>query len=421
MSNVVMPQMGESIVEGTITKWLKSPGDKVERDEPLFEISTDKVDSEVPAPASGVLESILFPEGETVEINTVVAVIGDGSNGGQPAAPSATGTPRPTPASGTEPPSVPAPPPPPPPAEPMSRTEPDMRIRSSPLVRRIAKEKGIDLALIGRGSGGGGRISKKDILAYIERQEGAAAAAQPVTAFPNVPEARFGEFDVEPLSAMRQGIAEHMVRTMRVSPHVSTVHAVDCTRIAQLRSASAATFLEKNGTKLTFMPFFLHAAASALKAYPAVNASLDGRNLILHRDVNIGVAVALDWGLLVPVIRNADEKSVVGLQRSLNDLASRARSKSLKPDEIAQGTFSISNYGSYNSLLATPAINQPQVAILGIGTVTKSPVVINDAIAIRSICYLTLSFDHRAIDGAVAAQFLEHVREIVENWNLPVV
>ena len=417
MAEVVMPQMGESLVEGTITKWLKEPGDRVERDEVLFEISTDKVDSEVPAPDSGVLEAILFPEGETVEINTVVAIIGDGSKVGQylaPAASVATVVEPPAPAPGPT-----SPPPAPPPREEVPQ-EPGQRIRSSPLVRRIAKEKGIDLAALGKGSGGGGRITKKDILAFVESQERASVGLRPATAFPDVPEARFGDFEVEPLSSMRVSIAEHMVRTKRVSPHVSTIHAVDCTKIARLRSVAKDRFLEQNGTKLTYMPFFLQAVASALKAYPQVNSSLDGRSLVKHKEINIGVAVALDWGLIVPVIRNADEKSLLGLQRAVNDLAVRARSKSLKPEEISQGTFSISNYGSYNSLLATPAINQPQVAILGIGAVTKTPVVIDDAIAIRSISYLTLSFDHRVLDGAIADLFLEHAREIIENWNAPV-
>ena len=420
MSNVVMPQMGESIVEGTITKWLKDLGDKIERDEALFEISTDKVDSEVPAPDSGVLEAIFFPEGETVEINTVVAVIGDGSKVGQHAAPAGAGAAVPGAAPAPGPAPEPSPAPASEPTQAVAAPESGKRIRSSPLVRRIAKEKGIDLSLVGKGSGAGGRITKKDILEYVERQERAAAAVQPLTAFPDVPEARFGDFDVEPLSAMRQSIAEHMVRTKRVSPHVSTVHVVDCTRVAALRGAAKDRFLEMNGTKLTFMPFFLHAVSSALKAYPSVNSSLDGKNLILHKEVNIGMAVALDWGLIVPVIRNADEKSILGLQRSVNDLAARARSKSLKPDEISQGTFSVSNYGAYNSLLATPAINQPQTAILGMGAITKTPVVVNDAIAIRSISYMTLSFDHRVIDGATADLFLEHIREIIENWNLPV-
>ena len=416
MGEVVMPQMGESLVEGTITKWLKQPGERVERDEVLFEISTDKVDSEVPAPDSGVLEAVFFPEGETVGINTVVAVIGDGSRIGRHGSPTA-----PQPDSQVEAPPAPSPPPAPSAVEPREPPPaPPKRIHSSPLVRRIAREKGIDLSAVGKGSGAGGRITKKDILAYVERQERAVSSGLPATAFPDVPESRFGQFDVEPLSAMRVSIAEHMVRTKRVSPHVSAIHRADCTRIARERSAAKDRFLAQNGTKLTYMPFFLQAVASALKAYPLVNSSLDGRNVIRHREINIGFAVALDWGLIVPVIRNADEKSLLGLQRSVNDLAARARSKALKPDEISEGTFSISNYGSYNSLLATPAINQPQVAILGIGAVTKTPVVINDAIAIRSMSYLTLSFDHRVIDGATGALFLEHVREIIESWNVPV-
>ena len=414
MGEVLMPQMGESIVEGTITKWLKQPGDKVERDEALFEISTDKVDSEVPAPEAGVLEAVFFPEGDTVAIHTVVAMIGDGSqvgrhrppNGG--AAGETAEESAPPPAADTPAQAEAAP----------AASDAPRSIRSSPLVRRIAKEHGIDLAEIGAGSGSGGRITKKDILAYIERRKQAPAApADAFAAFHPTPEARFGRYTVQPLSPMRRGIAEHMVRSMRVSPHVSTVHQVDCSAVAKQRAAVKDAFLQQNGIKLTFLPFFLRAASSALKAFPTVNASLDGRDLILHREIDIGIAVALDWGLLVPVIRNADEKSVLGLQRAVNDLAERARRKQLKPEETAEGTFSISNYGSYNSLLATPAINQPQTAILGLGAVTKTPVVIDDAIAIRSMAYLTLTFDHRAIDGAVADQFLEHVRGVIENWN----
>ena len=417
MGEVLMPQMGESIVEGTITKWLKELGDKVERDEALFEISTDKVDSEVPAPESGVLEAVFFPEGDTVAINTVVALIGDGSRVGQREAPSgdaqAAAEAEPPPAA-SAPAAAPAAEAAPTPAPSAARG----RIRSSPLVRRIAKEHGIDLAALDAGSGRDGRITKKDILAYIERRESAPRVpAAAVAPFQPTPEARFGRYSVQPLSPMRRSIAEHMVRSMRVSPHVSTVHQVDCTAVARQRAAAKDKFLAQNGTKLTFLPFFLRAASSALKAYPTVNASLDGKDLILHREINIGIAVALDWGLIVPVIRNADEKSVLGLQRAVNDLAERARKKQLKPDETAEGTFSISNYGSYNSLLATPAINQPQTAILGLGAVTKTPVVIDDAIAIRSIAYLTLTFDHRAIDGAVADLFLEHARGVIEGWN----
>jgi 2-oxoglutarate dehydrogenase E2 component (dihydrolipoamide succinyltransferase) len=236
-------------------------------------------------------------------------------------------------------------------------------------------------------------------------------------AFRPAPEARFGNYSVEPLSAMRQRIAEHMVLTKRLAPHVATVHQIDATKIADARAKVKDKFLEQNGVKLTFLPFFLRAAAAALKAFPVVNSSLDGSDVIYHREINIGIAVALDWGLIVPVIRNADEKSILGLQRAVSDLADRARKKQLKPDEIQQGTFSISNYGSFGSLMATPAINQPQVAILGLGAVQKTPVVINDAIAIRSISYVTLSFDHRVIDGAVADQFVTHVKGVIENWN----
>ena len=437
-----MPQMGESIVEGTITKWIKKVGDKVERDEPLFEISTDKVDSEVPAPTAGVLEKIYYEEGATVAINTKVARIGDGSGKGDE--PEITEQEAKAKGIPTEEPAKDAPTPPSGPlagpgadAKPAKKTSPEPsangdRIRSSPLVRRIAKENDIDLGDV-EGTGQGGRISKKDIEAYLKHREEkpkaekAAAAAGPsaagktvsdlFAAFRPAPEARFGDYSVEPLSAMRQRIAEHMVLTKRLSPHVSTVHQMDATMIAGVRAKVKDKFLEQNGVKLTFLPFFLRAAAAALKAFPTVNASLDGADVIYHRDINVGIAVALDWGLIVPVIRNADEKSILGLQRAVNDLAERARKKQLKPDEIQQGTFSISNYGSFGSLFATPAINQPQAAILGLGAVHKAPVVIDDAIAIRSISYVTLSFDHRVIDGAVADRFLSHVKGVIENWN----
>jgi 2-oxoglutarate dehydrogenase E2 component (dihydrolipoamide succinyltransferase) len=438
--------MGESIVEGTITRWMKKVGDKVERDEPLFEISTDKVDSEVPAPAAGVLEKIYVLEGQTVEINAKVARIGDGSGAGKDDEPempedkaAGKGAPAEEPAA-----HVPTPAPvqadgsrPTPAATKQVVSEASHdgdRMRSSPLVRRLAKEHEIDLREV-QGTGQGGRISKKDIEAYLKQQEGRPKAAQApaasaptraaggaavsdlFAAFRPAPEARFGDYSVEPLSNMRQRIAEHMVLTKRLAPHVSTVHQIDATRIANLRAKVKDQFLEQNGVKLTFLPFFLRAAAAALKAFPAVNASLDGSDVIYHRDVNIGIAVALDWGLIVPVIRGVDEKSVLGLQRAVSDLAERARKKQLKPEEIQQGTFSISNYGGFGSLLATPAINQPQAAILGLGAVHKAPVVIDDAIAIRSISYVTLSFDHRVIDGAVADLFMTHLKGVIENWN----
>jgi pyruvate dehydrogenase E2 component (dihydrolipoyllysine-residue acetyltransferase) len=443
MSDVLMPQMGESIVEGTITKWIKKVGDKVERDEPLFEISTDKVDSEVPAPTAGVLEKIFVDEGQTVAINTKVARIGDGSSTGKDDEPEITeaearkkGIPIEEPAK--EAPTHPSAPVATPGKEtraaqqaPPEPSRDGDRIRSSPLVRRMAKEHDVNLQEV-EGSGQGGRISKKDIEAYLKQREekpkaasapaaatrtGGAAVSDLFAAFRPAPESRFGDYSVEPLSTMRQRIAEHMVLTKRLSPHVATVHQVDATKIADLRAKVKDKFLEQNGVKLTFLPFFLQAAAAALKAFPTVNASLDGSDVIYHRDINIGIAVALDWGLIVPVIRKVDEKSILGLQRAVNDLAERARKKQLKPEEIQQGTFSISNYGSFGSLMATPAINQPQAAILGLGAIHKAPVVIDDAIAIRSISYVTLSFDHRVIDGAVADKFLTHLKGVIESWS----
>ena len=428
MTDVLMPQMGESIVEGTVTKWLKKVGDKVERDEPLLEISTDKVDSEVPAPVAGTLEEMIVQEGETVEINTVLARIGDGSRAGQgqpqevatnggpsqaSAAPAATAAAAETVPEPSAPPAAPEPTP--------AAADDGDSVRSSPLVRRLAKEHGIDLRQV-RGTGQGGRISKKDVEAFLEaRSQATTAGATPPTesadAFPAAPQARFGDYRAEPLSIMRKKIAEHMVLTKRVSPHVSTIHQVDVTRVARLRETSKQAFFEQTGVKLTFMPFFLRATASALNEFPAVNASLDGEQIIFHSDVNVGVAVALKDGLLVPVIRNVDRKNVAALQGELADLAERARGKQLKPEEVHQGTFSISNYGSFGSLLATPAINQPQAAILGVGAIHKAPVVIDDAIAIRSICYVTLSFDHRLLDGAVGDQFVSHLKGIIEDWS----
>ena len=426
MSDVIMPQMGESIVEGTITKWIKQVGETVERDEPLFEISTDKVDTEVPSPVAGVLQKIFVEEGETVEINTLVARIGDGSSdaeeaGTQQAAAPAKADGGPVAVKGEAAKET---------AEAPPKAEAEVngadRVRTSPLVRRLAKEHGIDLSQL-QGTGQGGRVSKKDVEAYLKTREAAPAAAaasgtglgEAVGTFRPAPEARFGDHTVEPLSTMRRKIAEHMALTMRLAPHVSTVHQIDCTAVAKLREEQKQKFYEHNALKLTFMPFFLRAAASALKEFPAVNASLDGDQVVYHSDVNIAVAVALEGGLIVPVIRAADEKSILGLQRAVNDLASRARHKQLKPEEVRRGTFSISNYGSFGSLFATPAINQPNSAILGLGAVHKAPVIVNDAIAIRSICYATLTFDHRLLDGALADQFMTHLKGVIENWTEP--
>ncbi|MBI3210176.1 MAG: 2-oxo acid dehydrogenase subunit E2 [Candidatus Solibacter usitatus] len=417
MIEVVMPQMGESIVEGTLTKWLKQAGDRVERDEPLFEISTDKVDSEIPAPAAGILAEVLVAEGSTVAINTVVGRINDGS---------AAAAPPPAPRKEDAKPVAAAPPPPPAPvAAPAPVVTEEVNGPLSPLVRRMAREYKIDLSQI-RGTGAGGRISKADVEAYMAAQGARTVAASGVTmpAAPVesvAPLARTGpaKTRIEAMSTMRAKIAEHMVFSQRTSAHVTTVHKVDVTKVAKLRDRLKDQFQERYGFGLTFLPFFARAAAEALRTFPIVNASIEGNNIIYHNDVNIGIAVALDGGagLIVPVIRNADEKNVVGLQRSIVDLAGRARSKQLKPDEVSGGTFSITNFGSFGSIFATPVINQPQVAILGTGSVEKTPVVVDDAIAIRSIAYIALTFDHRLIDGAMADQFCQKVKSILENWS----
>jgi 2-oxoglutarate dehydrogenase E2 component (dihydrolipoamide succinyltransferase) len=428
MTDVVMPQMGESIVEGTLTKWLKKPGDRVERDEPLFEISTDKVDTEIPSPAAGTLSEVLVEEGKTVGINTVVARIDEG--GGAAAAPPA------KPAAAEAKPPEPAPPPPPaaaPPVEaPPAAAEPSEPAGPlSPLVRKMARENNLDLSRIS-GTGAGGRITKQDVEAYMAQQPAAAAApsvsvAAPAPATPAAPPAPAapaplplaaqGRARIEPMSTMRLKIAEHMVMSKRTSPHVTTIHRVDMTKVARLREKSKATVQANYGFSLTYLPFITRAVVAGLHQYPLLNASIDGNNIIYHNEIHIGVAVALENGLIVPVIRTADEKTVIGLQRAVVDLATRARSRQLKPDEVSGGTFSITNFGSFGSLIGTPVINQPQVAILGIGTVDKTPVVIDDAIAIRSICHLSLSFDHRLIDGALADQFMTKVKQVLEGWS----
>ena len=454
--DVVMPQMGESIFEGTITKWLKKPGDKVERDEPLFEISTDKVDAEIPSPSAGVLKEIKIPEGQTVPIQTIVAVI-DGAGGAaapSPAPAPAKAAPAPPPAPAPAKPAAPAPAPAAPAAA--AATVSSERIHSSPLVRRLAKEHGIDLAAI-EGSGAGGRITKEDIESVIAAQSvpaavapaASAAAAAPRPSVPppppapvaapgapavhgsqflpalqlGVPRERvyFGNYEVQPLSNMRQKIAEHMVASKHVSPHVYSVDEIDMTKVAAIRAKAKAEFESRYETKLTFMPFFVKAAVAGLRAYPTLNASLDGTNIVLHKEINIGMAVALDWGLIVPVIKNADEKNLLGIQRTLNDLAERARAKKLKPEEVQEGTFSITNPGVFGGLFGLPVISQPNVGILGLGAIEKRPVVVDDAIAIRSMCYVTLSYDHRVVDGAIAHQFLHKVKETLENWSEPLV
>jgi 2-oxoglutarate dehydrogenase E2 component (dihydrolipoamide succinyltransferase) len=430
--DVIMPQMGESIFEGTITKWLKKPGDKIERDEPLFEISTDKVDAEIPSPSAGVLKEIKVNEGQTVPIQTVVALIDAVGAPSQPAvaAPSfakpnsAANTPAIAPFAAPTPAKAPAPAAAPSSAQP-SRHNGGDKIRSSPLVRRIARENHIDLAQV-PGTGAGGRVSKRDIVAAAEGGATATAAPAPApSGAPSrpalevgVPRERiyFGHYEVQPMSNMRQKIAEHMVLSKRVSPHVYSVEEADVTGIAKLRTNAKDKFEKESGTKLTFMPFFIRAAVEALRAFPTVNSSVDGTNVVLHKECNIGIAVALDWGLIVPVIKNAEEKNFFGLARAVTDLAERARSKKLKPEEVAESTFSITNPGVFGGLFGLPVINQPNVAILGLGTIEKRPVVIDDAIAIRSMVYLTLSYDHRAVDGAIAHQFMGHVKHTLQDW-----
>ncbi len=452
--DIVMPQMGESIFEGTITKWLKKPGDKVERDEPLFEISTDKVDAEIPSPSAGVLKEIKFGEGQTVPIQTVVGVIdavGSAAGAAPTVAPARTETPVAAVPSPAPKPAAPAPAVAAAPAAQRAAASTGERIHSSPLVRRMAKEHGIDLSTVA-GTGAGGRISKQDIEAVI------AGAVQPVPSArasrPSAPlvmppssspaaapvppgvsggqvhvalesavpreKMYFGHYEVQPMSVMRQRIAEHMVASKRVSAHVYSVDEIDMTRVASLRANAKDEFEKRYETKLTFMPFFVKAAVAGLRAYPTLNASLDGTNVVLHKEINIGIAVALDWGLIVPVVKGADEKNLLGIQRNLNDLAERARSKKLKPEEVQEGTFSITNPGVFGGLFGLPVISQPNVGILGLGAIEKRPVVVDDAIAIRSMCYVTLSYDHRVVDGAIAHQFLHKVKETLENWSEPV-
>jgi pyruvate dehydrogenase E2 component (dihydrolipoamide acetyltransferase) len=455
MIDVEMPQMGESIVEGTLTKWLKKPGDKVERDEPLFEISTDKVDTEIPSPAAGTLAEILVEEGKTVGINTVVGRISDGD--GASATPSvaalaAAVAPSAPPHSvgqsdgASHADAAPAPAPAPAVTPDTGTVVEETAGPLSPLVRKMARENNIDLSRV-KGTGVGGRITKQDLETYLtgqtSGQSGTAvapipaavpvppkaspapvsqpapapapvpppAAVQPAT-MPGAPPA----MRVEPMSIMRQKIAEHMTFSKHTSAHVTTVHKCDMTRVAKLRDKLKGSFQAQYGFGLTFLPFMVRAACAALRQYPLVNASIEGTNIIYHRDINLGIAVALENGLIVPVIRNADEKNIVGLQRSIVDLATRARSRQLRPDEVTGGTFSITNFGSFGSIFATPVINQPQVAILGIGAVQKEPVVIEDAIAIRSTAYLALTFDHRLIDGALADQFTAKVKSILQDW-----
>ena len=424
-TDIVMPQMGESIFEGTITKWLKKPGDKVQRDEPLFEISTDKVDAEIPAPASGVLQDIKVSEGNTVQVNTVVGTIAGDGEAAAPAsakpasAPRAAATPAKTEAAPSK--ASPAL------AAPQAAHEEEDHARSSPLVRKIAREHNVNLSQVS-GTGLGGRITKQDIMAFLERQETAATPAAASTApltpsrptAPPLPAAIPG--DLVAMTQMRKIIMQRMVESRRTSAHVHSMFEVDMSRIVQLRNKTKTAFEQRHGARLTFMPFFVRAAIIALQQFPIVNSSVEGEAIRYHRHVNAGIAVALDWGLIVPVLKNADELNFLGLQRGITDLGERARSKKLKPEEVEGSTFTITNPGQFGAVFGLPIINQPNSAILGVGGIMKVPLVItdndgNDSIAIRPVVHLTLGYDHRVIDGAVADQFMAFLKKTLENWS----
>ena len=433
-SDVLMPQMGESITEGTIVRWIKQIGDSVDRDEPLFEISTDKVDAEIPSPAAGVLTEIRAREGETVPVDFVVAIIAPA--GTQPAAaapvaapPPAAPTPAPAPAVVAQPaaPAVTAPvaaapaPPPAPVHEPEAPPEDaaSLRRRTSPLVRRIAKDNRVDLSRL-RGTGISGRVTKRDILAFMASPSAGAATprrAQAPTSgqTPATGEGLVGQ--TVPLSVMRRKIAEHMTLSKRTSAHVHTVFEVNYTRVDQIRKARKADY-EAKGGKLTYLSFIVKAVADALKAVPIVNSSMDAdNNVTYHKAVNIGIAVSLDWGLIVPVIKDADTKDLLGISRAITDLAERARTKQLKPEDVAGGTFTVTNPGGIGAQFGLPIINQPQMAILGVGTIEKRAVVIDDAIGIRLMGYLAMGFDHRVVDGAVGDQFMARIKHQLETWD----
>jgi pyruvate dehydrogenase E2 component (dihydrolipoamide acetyltransferase) len=426
-TDVVMPQMGESIVEGTITKWLKKLGDKVQRDEPLFEISTDKVDAEIPAPASGVLQEIKVTEGNTVQVNTVVGVIGEG-NGASASAPvpATAKTAAPAPPA----PALPAPAkketaaaPPPPPAPAVSEEEEASDVRSSPLVRKLAREHNVDLARV-TGTGTGGRVTKQDVVDFVDRRSSAPASAPAAPAPRQAPTPAPAAIpgDLVPMSNMRKIIAQRMIESRRTSAHVHCMFEVDMTRIVNLRNKLKHGFEQRTGSKLTFMPFFVRAAIIALQQYPIVNASLEGDNIRYHKHVNAGIAVALDWGLIVPVLKNADELNFLGLQRGITDLGERARTKKLMPADVDGATFTITNPGQLGAVFGLPIINQPNVAILGVGGIAKQPMVVTDkdgadSIAIRSVVHLTLGYDHRIIDGALADHFMVVVKKTLENWS----
>jgi 2-oxoglutarate dehydrogenase E2 component (dihydrolipoamide succinyltransferase) len=418
-ADVLMPQMGESIVEGTVTRWLKKVGDPVGKDEPLLEISTEKVDAEIPSPVAGVLKKILVAEGQTVAVRAVVAQIETDASVAEPILPPPAKATPPSPAAIRQAES----------SEKTERTEKSefaevhegdeesQHVRTSPLVRRLAKEHGVDLSRV-EGTGSGGRITKEDLLAYVERQKiPASAGAAAPSVRREAPRAAGPREEVVPMTPIRKKIAEHMVMSRRTSAHVTTVFQMDLTRIVDIYHREKERFEKKENTRLTYTPFFVRAAIAGLRRFPILNSSVSGESIVYKKDIHIGIAVALEWGLIVPVIRDADGKSFLGLTRTVNDLAERARTKKLSVDEVQGGTFTITNFGLFGSLFAIPIINQPQVGILGVGSIHKAPVVINDAIAIRSIAHLSLSYDHRVIDGAVADQFMAAVKGYLENWD----
>src|SRR5579885_365963 len=427
-TDVIMPQMGESIFEGTITKWLKQLGDAVPLDEPLVEIATDKVDAEIPSPAAGVLTEIKVPAGNTVQINTVVGVIG-GTSGAAAPAPAAA-APAPAPAKAEPAPAAA-------PQEASAAAAAAENVRSSPLVRKIAKDNNLDLGQV-PGTGAGGRITKSDVLGFIEKHGAGAptpvAAAAPVSApaaalakpaapvAPAAPATPALPGELVPMSRMRAIIAQRMVDSKRTNPHVHTVFKIDFTRIVKIREKEKSKYEQRNGVKLTYMPFISRAVIATLRKMPIINASMEGDAIRYHQNINLGIAVALDWGLIVPVIKQAEERSFVGIARAIADLAERARGKKLKPDEVGSGTFTITNPGIFGEQFGTPIINQPESAILGVGGLFKEPAVVTsedgtDSIAIRHMIHLTLGFDHRIIDGADAGKFMAEVKKYLENWS----
>ena len=412
--DVLMPEMGESITEGTVAKWLKKPGDKVERDEAILEITTDKIDSEIPSPKDGILAEILAEEGKTVSVGDPLARIETGQEAGsaqeKPAA--APAAPQPEKRSpSTKPSAVPAA------AEPAPQTTPGPPKTDrplSPVARSLVREEGLsedELDAI-EGTGRGGRVTKDDVVKFLESR---TAASETEAARPEV--SREGRVEVIEMTQMRKLIAEHMVRSKRTSAHTYTVAEVDMTRIVRFRDSVKAPFERENGFKLTYTPFILHATVRALKTYPLMNSSVDGERILQWDFVNLGVAVAIETGLLVPVIKQADEKNLLGLARAANELALRAHSKKLQPDDVQGGTFTVTNPGVFGNIFGLPIINQPQVGILGVGAIKRRPVVIDDAIAIRSIMYVSLSYDHRVVDGALAARFLQEIRGILEDYD----